>query len=475
MEKNKGLDIVLFNLDLNKRGEFKKQQKKVAINLMRKCKIFCLKDVLFVLIKNKNDFLADPENKQKTFLFFKERRLVTPLKVVGKKKDYKNCLDMINTEALEYVIENNNENHFKIYENHLKGMLIMVINTEDESIINPILEDFKKVAKIHKHQRTEYLDRFAFILVDLKKGEDHANKMFYEVSGDIEKDIEFFLLCHGTQEDPLQNYRLDPNFDDVQSFYKNLRKKIAKYDELNLKVKKNKEDIVNTNQELTDDEQRLLVEGDVYGKEWEALIDYNVENNVAESKYNFNTMMSFIFMKDIDELIHKHFRSEEEDKDHNEKNLDKGILHITRNNYDRLVHDVDSPDERDYDEATKNFLLIICKRDHVEDEENCQQGIELLKFIEDVSKAENFRVGVYNNSQNDHHMIERFMINEFPAYIFYGAKAKVRRGKIYRSLDLKEHFMNWINEKFEENDQPAIELDSKQQEHYLSIVAPDEL
>jgi hypothetical protein len=476
MKKNNGEHLVLFNLDLNNKGEFKKRQKDVALNFIDKCKTRCLKEFEFVAVKNKNDFLNDPKNKQKTYLLIDGKKILLPLKLKGKRKEYRQTLEMVNTESLEEVMVNNNENHFKIYENNLKGMLVLVINTDDSSKVDPIMEDFKRAARDHKRQRTVYLDRYAFIIVDLHEGEKHYNDMFIEVSGEVTKDVDIFLLNHGTEETLIQNYRLEPNLDDISHFLSNLKEKVQEYKRIKAVYDVNdSDDKLENSKAMNDQEQTLLLDGNMYAKEWESLLNEYENQESTDNELNYVNMMALLYMKDIEQLFNSFHKSEEVDDELNEQNVTSGILNISRSNFEKYIHnsiDILSHQAKD---ININFLLLVCKNMNQDDMKQCLERQEIMKIIREANPSENFRMGMMDYSKNDHDMVERFLFKQFPAFIFYGVNDKVRRGKTYRSGEMKDYFMDWINEKLEQNNDKALEFTPEQNQRFLSIVSPEDV
>jgi hypothetical protein len=178
----------------------------------------------------------------------------------------------------------------------------------------------------------------------------------------------------------------------------------------------------------------------------------------------------------MNELNHTFFKSEEEDRSKNNGKLNGGILKVTGNNFNRLIYNLhdgyEQPAPKDY-----NFILIVCNNVDKKSEKMCQHAMRFLNFLREHYKGEieEIRIGIFNHELNEHPMIEKRNIENFPSIIFFGKKnQKINRGKIFKGNLKVDKLMEWLNKRLSENDGQSIEMEAKHFQDLLLLLAKDD-
>lgn len=478
------INVILFNIDGPGEASEKqvKYQRERALRLVEKCKKDCFNDVEFVEISEKDPFLNHAHNRGKTFMMRKGELIETPFKLRGAGKMALNkTLKMINNEGLDDVLDNNNENYFRIYQNDLKAMLVLMLNTKSPLKREMLLDEFTHAAKKHRQYRSNFEDRYTFVVLDLNDSEPHYRNMMLEVTGPVTGEAEVFMFHRGGGLNKFENYRLGDNVSDIHGFFSSLTERIHKYTELKEKEAriKEKQDASKESKTQEDDdmpdvknfdpvELASLEMGNLYLKDWQALDSVLKVNDDESSDISVRNLLGFINTSDLGLLSKQFFKSAVEDREHNDRSMLTGILGVTGDSFDRLVFGVD-PGAEEYSEVHHSFILVVCRNHSDEDEQDCQRVAKLVAFLRKHFPREEaqVRIGVMDHTENDHPAVDRFDIKHFPVLIFFGKKDRTGRGKIFRGELVVDKVFRWLNKKFIAHEDAIVELNEK---HYHDLL-----
>jgi hypothetical protein len=484
MVDNQQMNVVLFNIDDTTTVTEKEQafQLERAERLVEKCKDDCFNEMLFVSIKEKDAFLNHENNKGKTFLMRKGELLPTPFKLRGHgKMGLNKSLKMINNEGLADVLVNNNENYFRIYQNDMKAMIVLILNTDNELRKEMLIDEFNQASRKHRQYRPDFENRYTFVLLDLKDSDPHYKNMMLEVTGDINTEAEIFLFTRSGISNKYENYKLSENIEDLHGFLNSLKERISQYHEMTKKKEEieSKKEKKNDEKEETDDrfpdyknfkphELAILEMGRLYLRDWESLDSVLKIDDEESEDINSRNLLGFINTHDLGLLSHQFYKSAEDDHEYNQEHMMSGLLQVTGNNFDRLVYNV-TPEDTEYPEVHHSFIMVVCRNHNDDDEEDCQRLAKLINFLRKHFPKEDseIRIGMFDQTKNDHPAIENFDIKSFPVLIFFGKKEKTGKGKIFRGKLIVDKVFRWLNKKFIENEDAIVELDER---HYLELL-----
>lgn len=478
IKKNEGMNVVLFNTDISLGRKAWMKQKERAMKLVRRCKTDCFDKVEFVELMGKDEFLNKEENRGKTFLVKKDEYLLTPFKMDGTgDSQTQKALTMINNEGMHHILENNNENYFKIYQNDMKAIVTLVLNTTDPLRKEALLSTFEQAALDHRKHRKDFLDRYTFVVTDLNEANEEYKELLLEVTGELTSDAEVYVFTRGNHMDSYENYNLKENMDSIEKFFGSLDKRIAEYEQVSQKKaeldKQNKE----TGQEnqLNEQEAESLDFGELYSDTWKTLREMPPPTDEAGEVLTLRNILGFLYANDMEVLEQFFYKSEEEDRAHNDEFLKTGLVQVTGKNFDRLVFDISHRDDP-FPKINHNFILVVCKNTDETQAEGCMRVGQMLHFLQQNFPKEDveIRVGVMDHFRNDHRIIERFKIESFPVLIFFGKNDLKRRGKIFRGKLVVEKVINWLDRKFMENEGIAMELTEEHYKQLLVLTAKDE-
>ena len=468
VESKGGANVILFNGDTEE--EASRLQRQRRKELVDKCKSDCFEKVEFATIENRDEFLKREENLGKTFLIRKGKFLETPFELRGSgSSKLGETIKMVNNEGLDDYIHNNNLNYFNVYQNDNKAMVVLVLNTEDKTRKEAILEIYKQAALIHREHRTDFTDRYTFVVSDLKEGESQYSSMMLEVIGDIDTEAEVFIFSRGNHMDNYENFKMKQNTKDIDAFLKDLEGKIKKFEEVLQKKKDLEIEVIDPEEsKFNEDEKDIDVYGEIYKKDWEKLITLRDSDQSDLNEISVKSILGFLSANDMDILGKNFYKSEEEDKAHNDSNIKTGILQVTGENFDRLVFDLNI-DHEEFPEVRHNFILIVCRHTTVQDQEDCLRVGTMLNYIREEYhlKESETRIGIMDHIKNDHPIVEKFDIEHFPVLIFFGRKDKKKRGKIFRGKLVVEKVIKWLNKKFIVNEGAGLKLND---DHYKNLL-----
>lgn len=445
-------NAIIFNTD----QENLDQQLSRADKLRSKCSHECFNDHLFVTIKNKDTFLESDENLGKTFLFKNGENILTPFKMKGDGKMglYKS-LKFINNEGLDDVLHHNGDNYFKIYQNNLKALIILAVNTDDLDKKDKLLASFNEAARRHRELRPDYRDRYAFVYSDIINGEEYYNNMLLEVTGNLTIDSEVFIFTKDHHKLSYKNLSLTDNYHDLREFMVDIPYEITRAKEILAKEE--------NNQEISSVEKVDLEFYKLYQKEW-LLINgimkmTESDDNDGSSDITARNILGFITANDIGKVHELYYKSEEEDREHNDENLEKGVLFVTGKNFDRLIYGINK-EESIPSERAHSFILLICRNVDKKIEKDCIRVSNLLAFIREKfpHKDSQIRLGVMDTVFNDHPRIEKMNIKKYPIIAFFGKKNAKGNAKLYKQALIIEKLLNWLNKRFSHHEDGVVKL-----------------
>jgi hypothetical protein len=478
VEQKGPINVLLFNNDLNLTNEEMELQKERILRLVSNCKKDCFDRIVFVTLEKKDEFLERVENQGKTFLIRKGKFLLTPFQLQGIGKSYlKNTITMINNEGMDDVLINNNSNYFKIYQNEMKAIISIILNTDDATKKEKYLKEFKEAARIHREDQKNFLDRYTFVITDLKEADETYREMVMEVIGELNSEAEVFLFTRGNHKDSYENFKLSQNSKGLDDLLNSLDTKIQFYEELVQKRSelslKSKED--NQESTLSENDKAFLEIGDLYSDIWKSLKKMPNTDEGETGRINVRNILGFMYANDISLLKKLFYKSEEEDREHNDTYLSTGLLQVTGDNLDRLIFNATEPVELS-PPMEHSFILLVCRNKNQEDEDNCIRVGKMLHFLRENFPKEDaeIRIGIMDHARNDHRVVERFDIQSFPVLIFFGKKDEKRRGKIFRGKLMVEKVINWLDKKFMDNEGVAMNLTDEHYKQLLVITSKNE-
>lgn len=475
IEENNGVNVLLFNTTPEAGEEVRSRQRERAMKLVRKCKTDCFDRAEFIELVSKDDFLQKSENAGKTFLIRKGEFLETPFRMDGTgDSQTQKALTMINNEGMHHILQNNNENYFKIYQNDMKAIVTMVLNTTDPVRKQALLSDFEEAALQHRRDRKDFLDRYTFVVTDLNETDKEYRELLLEVTGELSSDAEVFVFSRGNHMDSYENYNLKENMDSVEKFFDSLEDRIAEYERLTQKKQELQAQANETGNEtqLNELESESLEFGELYAETWKTLRDMPRPDQDARDALSVRNILGFLYANDMEVLQQFFYKSEAEDREHNDKYLKTGLLQVTGKNFDRLIFDINDPSES-FPEIKHNFILVVCRNSDESETEGCMRMGEMLHFLRQNFPKEDseIRIGIMDHLRNDHRVIERFNIESFPVLIFFGKSDLKRRGKIFRGKLVVEKVINWLDRKFMDNEGTEMELTDEHYKHLLVLTA----
>lgn len=463
------LNFVLFNFDPpSEASEAERNlQRERAMRLVNKCKKECLSPVEFVEIEDRDSFMSFEENKGRSFMMRKGELLGLPFKLRGEgKMGLNKTLKFINNEGLDDILENNNENYFRIFQNDLKAMIVLILNTDNDIRKESLLREFEMASRKHRQYRRDFDHRYTFVWLDLKKSEPHYRDMVLEITGDISREAELFIFGRAIESNLYENYSLSENLDEVSGFLRSIGGRIDAF-----KNAKEREDQIGKELDLEKNNMHDLATlemGRLYLSDWEYLHSSTQDEEIGSQDFNVPNILGFLNSNDLGLLSHKFYKSAEEDRAYNDKNLFRGILQVTGNNLDRLVYNL-SKEEGEYKQINHSFILVVCRNLNDKHEKDCQRLGNLIRFLRTNFPREEaeIRIGLFDQKRNDHPAIERFDIKSFPAIIFFGKKDETGTGKIFRGKLIVDKLYRWLNKKFIKHEDAIVELDES---HYLELL-----
>jgi hypothetical protein len=458
------VNALIFNTD----EDNLEQQMARAKRLTERCIHQCYSEYLYVTIKNKDAFLQAEENKGKTFLLRNGKTILTPFKMKGDgKMALYTTLGFLNNEGLPDVLENSNENYFKIYQNELKAMVVLALNTDNSVKKDMLLEEFTEAAKKHRELRSDFRDRYIFVYSDMIEGDEHYNNMLLEVTGQINADSELYIFTKGNHEVSYRNLSLTENYEGIKEFMQDIPNEIEKANQLIAKQ--------DNQQELNAVEKMTVEFYHRYQNEWQ-LINGIMKMTEAEeedsNRITARNILGFLAGNDIGRLHELYYKSEEEDREHNDNNLTRGVLQVTGKNFNRLVYDSEHgdiiPGQRHH-----SFILLICRKVNEQIEKDCNRISKLITFIRGNFPHEEseIRFGIMDTVLNDHPRIEQMNIKSFPVIAFFGKKNKKGDPKVFRKALVIKKLINWFNRRLAYHEDGIIELKEDDYHALLLLMA----
>lgn len=176
------------------------------------------------------------------------------------------------------------------------------------------------------------------------------------------------------------------------------------------------------------------------------------------------------------ELKHRFFKSEDEDRAKNDANLTGGVLQVTGKNFDRLVFNLRDGFEQS-SAKTFNFVLIVCQNKNRKSEKMCQHAYKFINFLRKHYHGDpgEIRIGIMNHELNEHPIIEKRGIQDFPSVIFFGkTNLKRNRGKIFKGNLKVDKLLFWMNKRLRENGGTEIEMNDEHFQDLLLLLAKDD-
>ena len=464
IENKEGINTILFNID----DENREEQMRRAKKLTEKCIHECYEPYLYVYLKNKDAFLENEENKGKAFLVRNKGTIPTPFKLKSEgKMGLLKTMKFLNNEGLPEMLENSNENYFRIYQNDLKAMVVLALNTDNETQKAMLMKEFEQAAKRHRESRKDYKDRYSFVYSDMHEGDPYYNDMLLEVTGKIAKESALFIFSKGNHDISFRNLEFEENYNDVRRFMQDIPNEIERVKELR-KRNENKE-------ELNLVEKVMLDNGNRYEKEWlllNGILKMTESEEADTNKINTRNILGFISANDAIKVNNLYFKSEEEDREYNDANLTNGIVKVTGKNFSRLVYGVEA-DEIIPEEREHSFILLVCRNAEDKLEKDCKRVADLLNFLRGKFPHQHadIRIGTFDTIHNDHPILEKFNIKSFPVLIFFGKKNKKGTGKIYRKAMVIKKLMNWLNRRLAYHEEGIIEMSESDYHALLLLMA----
>ena len=466
-EKN-GRKAVVFNPDTEASEEMRNAQTQMIISLVHKCKQECFDRFLYVELDARNEFLSEPSNQNRAFLYSEKEFIDMPFDMNDPNPEgLIDGIKFLNNEALDYVLENNSANYFKIYQNDMKAIVALILNTDDADAKQRLTNVFTEASKAHKKSRQKYMDRYTFVITDLKSKSQQYKEMLLEVTGEVKGDAEVYIFSRGNEVDKYENFRLETSQEDVANFLNTLETRIANFKELEART-----DLENA--ELTDEQKYLLEYGASYINDWNSIAAITQNESDSET-INVKNLLGFLNANDVTELNRLFYKSEEENREHNDKHLSTGLLHVTGDNLERLIFNKPAHNAP-FPEMTHSFILVVCKNKSEEEKRECDRVGEIMHFLRQNFPKEDaeVRVGILDHVKNDHGVVDRFNIESFPVLIFFGRKDEQKRGKIFRGKLVVEKVIKWLNRKFLENEETELKLSDEQYKELLVLTSESE-
>ena len=474
VEQKGPINVILFNTDHDVNQDEQELQTERILRLIRACKKDCFDRTLFVQLQAKDEFLEQVENGGKTFLIRNGQFLKTPFELRGRGKSYiTRTLTMINNEGLDDILMNNNQNYFKIYQNDMKAIISLILNTDDQSKKEAYLKIFKEAAQIHREDRKSFLDRYTFVVTDLDQAEPNYREMLVEVTGEINTDAEVFLFTRGNNTDSYENFKLSENIKGVDDLLDTLDDKIQKYEDLMERKKKIQEEGDTGKDQISENDENYIEIGDVFIDVWKNL--RTLPKTDSENSISVRNLLGLMYSNDISLLRTLFYKSEDEDREHNDLYISTGLLQVTGRNFDRLIFNKTDTGQEDMP-MLHSFILLVCRNKDNDDEENCLRVGKMLHYLRQNFPKEDaeIRIGIMDHIKNDHRIIERYDIQRFPVLIFFGKNDPKKRGKIFRGKLVVEKVINWLDKKFMDNEGTSMNLTDEHYKQLLIITSKNE-
>ena len=420
------------------------------------------------------------------FLVHHGEFLETPYHLSMKSKSkLKTGLEFLKNEGLEDVIVHNSRNYFKIYQNDYKAIVALVSTETDKALIAQVKREFGKTARRHREFRKDYGDRYTFIFVDLANGDKEFNKMVDHVVGKQRNPFDVYLFNRAMKRENFDNFRLTENLDDVRNFLNQLPFDLNRFHALRTKSLKKSDS-------LTEEEEMFLEGAKKYEEEWAfingALSSYEAGAQGGWDHLNEKKVLGFINAHDMNQLKHKFFKSEDEDVEYNREHLSMGMLQITGKNFGKLVlnqhrglddlaDELEEHEHQDepvsYPAPNYSFLLLVCRKIDKRSEKNCQQARSFLIFLQShfaKTGAGALRLGMMDHEWNEHQVIEKLDIENFPVLLFFGRKA-AGKPRIFKKAFRIQSVVDWLNKKLLFHEGTRIVLNDEEYQELFLIMA----
>ena len=484
----RGIHTILFNFE----EEMKPVQSDKATKLLLKCQRDCFNWMEFVSVKNPSGYLSAEVNRGKTLMLRKGEILTTPFNLGPEgKMDLKKTIDFVNNEGLPDLLENRNENYFKIYQNDLKAMVALMVNEPDEEKVSQWRRIFENAAVHHRLSRPDYHNRYTFVFIDLLNGDAGYNTMVKGVTGEISTPYEIFMFTRGYEGEGFANYSLSENIAGVSDVLDDLPKEIAKIEALNERKRlideekqqrgddkdANAEPLVN--EPLSTEDEIFMETASLLQKEWRAMegvlkVDPALGSieELALPGPTERVFLAFLAAYDSGKLQKEYFKSEEEIREDTNSNLADGIVKITGTNFDRIIQNTNE-ETGEKDPKAHSVLLLVCKESGKKETKNCRKVEKLLKFLrENISGGEGHLIlASINVEKNEHPLMESYNFQDYPAMVFYGQKEEDNKGKLFRGQIVVKKVISWLNRKLAEHEESLIELTDDQYNEMLLLTA----
>lgn len=486
----RGVHTVIFNFDEDQRDA----QTERAIKLLLKCQRDCFNWMEFVWVKNPSGYLSAEVNKGKTLMVRKSEILTTPFNLGPKgKMKMKQTIDYVNNEGLPDVLENRNENYFKIYQNDMKAMVALMVNEQDEVKVHEWRKIFENAAYHHRKSRPDYENRYTFVFIDLLRGDHSYNKMVQGVTGEITSPYEIFLFTRGYEGEGFANYSLSENVADISDLLDEIPNEIQKLDALKerkrlIDEEKKEREAAQAdegekqplkNEPLSTEDEIFLETANYLEKEWRAMNGVLKTNPTMSSIEELSMpgateriMLAFLQAHDTGKLNKEYFKSEAEDREETDKNLADGIVKITGTNFDRIILNKNE-ETGEKDPKTFSTLLLVCRESGKKETKNCRKVEKLLKFLRDNIQGNDVQliIGSMNVAKNEHPLVDSYNFQDYPAMVFYGQKEEGDKGKLFRGQIVVKKVISWLNRKLAEHEEALIELNDDQYNEMLLLTA----
>ena len=486
----RGIHTVIFNFE----DEEKEAQTERAIKFLLKCQRDCFNWMEFVWVKKPSGYLAAEVNKGKTLMIRKGEILTTPFNLGPKgKMNMKKTIDYVNNEGLPDVLENRNENYFKIYQNDMKAMVALMVNEEDEVKVHEWRKIFENAAYHHRKSREDYENRYTFVFIDLKRGDESYNKMVQGVTGEISTPYEIFLFTRGYEGEGFANYSLSENVADISDLLDEIPKELEKLNALKQRKQliddeKKERELAGVdadskeplkNEPLSTEDEIFLETANYLEKEWKAMEGVLKTNPAMNSIEELSlpgiterTMLAFLQAHDTAKLNKEFFKSENEDREETNKNLIDGVVKITGTNFDRIILNRNEQ-SGEKDPKTFSTLLLVCRESGKKEARNCRKVEKLLKFLRENIQGNDVQliIGSMNVAKNEHPLVDSYNFQDYPAMVFYGQKEEGDKGKLFRGQIVVKKVISWLNRKLAEHEEALIELSDDQYNEMMLLTA----
>lgn len=101
----------------------------------------------------------------------------------------------------------------------------------------------------------------------------------------------------------------------------------------------------------------------------------------------------------------------------------------------------------------------------------CEHAKKFINFLREQYKGDkrDIRIGMLNHELNEHPILEKKAIQNFPSLMFFGKQAT--DPKVFRSSLTVDKVLVWLNKKLQENQGEKIDLTDEKFQELLLLMA----